>query len=101
MLYASPNPVNKKATLLEFEPVLRNAAVMYPGVNIVGGSVKQDFQMTTRLDHKILEDAKDVLEQKKDKIALEYPITNYDRTFGATLSYEISMYEMPIALHFE
>lgn len=49
LLYASPNPLNKKATLLEFEPILRNALLMYPNVNIVGGSIKQDFKFESRL----------------------------------------------------
>lgn len=49
LLYASPNPLSKKASLLEFEAVLRNASGMYPGISIVGGSVKQDFKLESRL----------------------------------------------------
>lgn len=49
LLYASPNPVNKKATLLEFEPILRNALHGYPNINIIGGSVKQEFKFENRL----------------------------------------------------
>lgn len=41
LLYANPNPINKKATLLEFGNILQNASILYPGVSIVGGSVKQ------------------------------------------------------------
>jgi hypothetical protein len=41
LLYANPNPVNKKATMLEFGSILLNTSTLYPGVNISGGSVKQ------------------------------------------------------------
>lgn len=41
LLYAAPNPVNKKATQLEFGSILTNASLLYPDVNIKGGSVKQ------------------------------------------------------------
>lgn len=41
LLYANPNPVNQKATLLEFGSILKNASLMFPGVNIRGGSIKQ------------------------------------------------------------
>jgi hypothetical protein len=40
-LYANPNPVNKKATMLEFGSILLNTSILYPGINISGGSVKQ------------------------------------------------------------
>lgn len=41
LLYANPNPVNKKATMLEFGSILTNVAHMYPGASTDGGSVKQ------------------------------------------------------------
>jgi hypothetical protein len=41
LLYANPNPVNKKATMLEFGSILLNASLLYPTVDIRGGVVKQ------------------------------------------------------------
>jgi glutamate synthase (NADPH/NADH) len=41
LLYANPNPMNKKATMLEFGSILLNASVLYPDVEILGGSLKQ------------------------------------------------------------
>jgi hypothetical protein len=44
LLYANPNPVNKKATLLEFGQILHKVSLHFPEINIKGGSVKQvDF----------------------------------------------------------
>ena len=41
LLYANPNPVNKKATYLEFGTILQDASRLFPGINTKGGSVKQ------------------------------------------------------------
>uniref|UniRef100_A0A914W3F6 glutamate synthase (NADH) n=1 Tax=Plectus sambesii TaxID=2011161 RepID=A0A914W3F6_9BILA len=90
LLYANPNPVNKKATLLEFGSLLKNAALLYPNVDIRGGSLKQDFLLEKRLDNKVIEAAMSVLESGTGQCNLSYDIHNYDRTFGATLSFEIS-----------
>ena len=43
-------------------------------------------------DYKVLELAKDVIEGKARNVDIKMPISNEDRTFGATLSYYISMY---------
>ena len=90
LLYANPNPVNKKATLLEFGSLLKNAALLYPTVDIRGGTLKQDFQLENRLDCKVIAAAKSVLESGTGQCRLSYDIHNHDRTFGTTLSYEIS-----------
>ena len=41
LLYANPNPVNKKATLLEFGQILYKVSSFFPHINAKGGSVKQ------------------------------------------------------------
>ncbi|VDK48783.1 unnamed protein product [Anisakis simplex] len=41
LLYANPNPLNKKATMLEFGYILQHAQHMFPNHDIRGGSVKQ------------------------------------------------------------
>jgi glutamate synthase (NADPH/NADH) len=41
LLYANPNPMNKKSTMLEFGQILLNTRQLYPNVDIRGGSVKQ------------------------------------------------------------
>lgn len=49
MLRMRPDPINDKAKLLDFRPILRNALDFRPRVNIVGGSVPQDFELEKRL----------------------------------------------------
>ncbi|KAJ9598867.1 hypothetical protein L9F63_026601, partial [Diploptera punctata] len=52
---------NTKAKTLNFSLILKNALHMRPGVNIVGGSKRQDFQLEKRLDNQLLEEAAPVL----------------------------------------
>ncbi len=65
---------------------------MFPDTNIIGGSVSQNFDLESRLDYQVIEACRDVLDGKAEKVELTYPIRNVHRTFGTTLSYEISMY---------
>ena len=48
-LRPNPSPNNPKSQYLDFEPFLKNALEMRPGVNIKGGSLAQDFSMDKRL----------------------------------------------------
>uniref|UniRef100_A0A4D5R9J1 Glutamate synthase n=1 Tax=Scolopendra viridis TaxID=118503 RepID=A0A4D5R9J1_SCOVI len=82
---------NPKAQGLDFSPILKNALALRPGVNTVGGSIKQDFQLDRRLDHELIEKSKDVLEGKADHIDISMKIRNEDRAFASTLSYFISL----------
>lgn len=51
LLYANPNPLNSKAVMLEFEPLLRNANHLYPEAdNRPAGTIKQDFGIDKRLE---------------------------------------------------
>jgi hypothetical protein len=43
-----------KASMLDFSAILENALAMRPDTNIVGGSVRQDFDLDLRLDYTIL-----------------------------------------------
>jgi hypothetical protein len=40
--------------MLDFSAILENALAMRPDTNIVGGSVRQDFDLDQRLDYTIL-----------------------------------------------
>lgn len=90
-LRAIDNGSNAKARLLNLGPILKNALHMRPGVNIVGGSDSQDFQLEKRLDNQLIESAKAVLEGKQSCINLEMTISNECRAFASTLSYYIAM----------
>ena len=64
---------------------------MYKIIHIFSGSVKQDFQLSNRLEEKVINDCMDVINQNRKNIELSYKIDNLQRTFGATLSYYISL----------
>nr|XP_053655175.1 glutamate synthase [NADPH] large chain-like [Cherax quadricarinatus] len=42
-----------KVKLLDLSQILKNALHMRPGVNIIGGSVRQEFGLESHLDHQI------------------------------------------------
>ncbi len=44
-----PKKDNYKAGLLNFEHILKNALDIRPGINIVGGSMEQDFKIDSKL----------------------------------------------------
>ena len=79
-----------KAHLLNFGQLLRNALHMRPGVNIVGGSIPQDFGLDEHLDRFLLEQAAPVLEGKRSSVDIRTDITNSNRAVGSTLSYYIA-----------
>ncbi|PSN33244.1 hypothetical protein C0J52_22643 [Blattella germanica] len=90
LLRVSEN-ANPKAKTLNFSLILKNALHMRPGVNIIGGSKRQDFQLEKRLDNQLLEAAAPVLQGVKSSVDIALKITNEDRAFGSTLSYHISI----------
>ncbi len=77
--------------------LLKNALWMRPGVNIVGGSVPQDFELEKRLDNQLLAMTAPVLEGKQSRVDIEMSIVNSDRTFATTLSYYIAKYVLILA----
>ncbi|CAH1799875.1 unnamed protein product [Owenia fusiformis] len=82
--------LNFKGKLLDFDPILKNALTLRPGINTVGGSVKQDFEFKKRIDLDLIEKCQGVLNGTSPSIDIVRKITNEDRTFGATLSYHVS-----------
>ena len=82
---------NYKEASLNYDSLLINAQTLRPNVSIIGGSTPQNFDMDKRLDQKVLELAKDVIDGKTESTVIDLKITNIDRTFGATLSNAISL----------
>ncbi|XP_033635249.1 putative glutamate synthase [NADPH] [Asterias rubens] len=89
-LKASEQPANEKCRMLDFSRILQRADEMRVGVNIIGGSKEQNFNLGNRLDNKLIEAAQDVLDGKKDSVSLEMDITSQSRAFATTLSFEIA-----------
>lgn len=79
-----------KARSLNLNLILQNALHMRPGVNIKGGSEKQDFQLEQRLDNQLIEQAKPVIDGTQQSVDIKLKINNECRAFASTLSYYIS-----------
>lgn len=79
-----------KAKYLDFGGLLKSALHMRPGVNIVGGSVPQDFELEKRLDNQLLAMTTPVLEGTQSRVDIEMDIVNSARAFATTLSYHIA-----------
>uniref|UniRef100_A0AC34QHY5 Glutamate synthase n=1 Tax=Panagrolaimus sp. JU765 TaxID=591449 RepID=A0AC34QHY5_9BILA len=91
LLYANPNPVNKKATLLEFGSILANVSRLYPNVCTVGGSIKQNHEISDLEKGILNNELAGFFEKPVSKSLKSKTIKNTDRAFGARLSYEISI----------
>lgn len=92
LLKFSPNESNPKASLLDYTLILCNALSLRPETNIVGGSVKQDFELENRLDNKLIELSNEIIHNGNflQPVHIELQISNKDRAFGSTLSYHIA-----------
>lgn len=82
----------EKARTLDLSMLLRNALELRPGVNIKGGSVKQDFQLEQRPENVLIEKVAPILNGQEKSLTIEMTINNETRAFGSTLSYHISKY---------
>lgn len=80
----------EKAKTLNLSNILRNALDLRPGVNIRGGTLKQDFQLENRLDNKLIQLAEPVLNGEQTRVDIEMNINNECRAFGSTLSYHVA-----------
>lgn len=91
LLKVRENNDNPKARLLNLSLILKNALHMRPGVNIIGGSKAQDFQLEKRLDNQLIEQCSGILDGTQAHADIKMKITNEDRAFTSTLSYRIAM----------
>ncbi|XP_030386111.1 glutamate synthase [NADH], amyloplastic isoform X2 [Scaptodrosophila lebanonensis] len=79
-----------KAGTLDLKLLLQNALELRPGTNIVGGSVKQDFQLEKRSDNLLIAKAQQIFNGTDDNVSIKMHIHNEERAFGSTLSYHIA-----------
>ena len=80
-----------KPSMLDFSAILTPALSLRPGTSILGGSVAQDFELDKRMDMKLIQQCKEVIDAGLGNIEMDLKITNDQRTFGATLSNSISL----------
>lgn len=81
---------NMKAETLDLQLVLQNALELRPNTNIIGGSVKHDFQLDKRSDNYIIDCAQGVINGTSNALNLDMTIRNEERAFCSTLSYHIA-----------
>ncbi|XP_071818623.1 uncharacterized protein [Apostichopus japonicus] len=90
MLKAGESLNSQKGKMLNFEKVLLNALDMRPGVNIIGGSIKQDFELEQRLDNHLIAEAQSVINGTSDSCQIKVQAGNTTRAFATTLSFEVA-----------
>nr|XP_049703024.1 uncharacterized protein LOC110374537 [Helicoverpa armigera] len=91
LLKVRENNDNPKARMLNLSLILKNALHMRPGVNIIGGSKSQDFQLEKRLDNQLISQCSALWDGSAQHVDISMRITNEDRAFTSTLSYHIAM----------
>ncbi|EDW78848.2 uncharacterized protein Dwil_GK12671 [Drosophila willistoni] len=79
-----------KASHLDLKLLLQPALDLRPGTNIVGGSIKQDFQLEKRSDNELIIKAQQIFNGSADNVTVKMRIHNEERAFGSTLSYHIA-----------
>lgn len=79
-----------KGSTLDLSLLLQDALKLRPGTNIVGGSVKQDFQLEKRSDNELIAKVQNIFNGTEDNINIKMRIVNEERAFGSTLSYHIA-----------
>ena len=82
--------LSPKAGTLDLSLLLQDALALRPGTNIIGGSVKQDFQLEKRADNELINRIQPIFNGSEDNVTLKMRINNEERAFGSTLSYHIA-----------
>jgi glutamate synthase (NADPH/NADH) large chain len=77
-----------KAQGLDLTPILTPANKPHPGVEVTC-TRKQDHGLELALDNKLIELAKPAIEHR-EKVRIDLPITNINRTVGTMLSHQIA-----------
>lgn len=82
--------LSQKSSTLDLSLLLQDALKLRPGTNILGGSVKQDFQLEKRADNELINRVQSIFNGSEDNITLKMRIHNEERAFASTLSYHIA-----------
>lgn len=83
--------LSDKAATLDFSLLLKNALDLRSDkINIIGGSVAQDFGLEKRADNDLIIKAQPVIDGTKNSIEIVSTINNEERTYSSTLSYHIA-----------
>lgn len=79
-----------KASTLDYSLLLKNALDLRPGTNIVGGSIKQNFELENRADNVLIAKCLGVINGTEQSVDIVSTIHNEERAYTSTLSYTIA-----------
>jgi glutamate synthase (NADH) len=88
LLHVNDSLRNPKTLNLDLSPILTPAHKLRAGAATFNIK-KQDHLLSTRLDHRLIEEAAASLDKKQPTL-IHANVVNTDRTIGTTLSYEVS-----------
>jgi len=89
LLEVDRSAMHYKSKGLDLSPLLQTAPSLNPNNSGVYKVMEQDHGLDSVIDNELIEAARPALDHG-EKVRLEYPITNLDRTTGTILSYNIS-----------
>lgn len=79
-----------KGSTLDLSLLLQSALELRPNTNIVGGSVKQNFELDQRADNNLISQAQQIFDGVLKTLNISSKICNEERSYGSTLSYTIA-----------
>lgn len=81
---------SSKGSTLDLSLLLQPALELRPNTNIVGGSVKQNFDLDQRADNDLIAQAQQIFDGSSKVVNISSKIRNEERSYGSTLSYTIA-----------
>lgn len=79
-----------KASTLDLSLLLQPALELRPNTNIIGGSVKQNFDLEQRADNDLIAKTQSIFNGTVKVVNISSKIRNEERSYGTTLSYHIA-----------
>lgn len=79
-----------KGNMLDLSLLLKPALELRPNTNIIGGSVKQNFELEQRADNDLINKVQSIFNGSTQVVNVSSKITNEERSYGSTLSYHIA-----------
>lgn len=81
---------SEKGSTLDLSLLLQPALELRPNTNIIGGSVKQNFDLEQRADNELIRQAQAIFNGSEKVVNISSNIRNEERSYGSTLSYQIA-----------
>lgn len=92
------NNRSTKGSTLDLSLLLTPALELRPNTNIIGGSVKQNFDLNQRADNNLIAKAQPIFDGSIKTINISSKICNEERSYGSTLSYTIAKYRSQLLM---